>query len=53
MQLQGLLESSDVSEDDKTALILKHLKETEESGNREIFPEFEAGTLSFVIHLLI
>jgi hypothetical protein len=45
MELQGSLESSDVSEDEKTTLILRHLKETEECANREIFPEFETGTV--------
>lgn len=49
IELQGFLESPDVSEEDKSNLILKHLDSLEEC-SRDVFPEFESGESFFHKH---
>ena len=43
MELQGSLENPGLSEDEKQALVFRHLKETEQCSNREAFPDFQSG----------
>lgn len=42
IELQGHIEDSEVKEEEKSHLILKHLNSVEEK-TREVFPEFQPG----------
>ena len=44
IELQSVIENADISEDEKSDAILKHLKSTDDC-DREPFPEFESGII--------